>query len=378
MRPKAGAGGAGAWAAVVMAALALLPACGGTRPILKIGLSAPFTGWDEPVGYSVIHAVRLALRESYQRGGAGGYMLELVALDDRNDPAEAARQAREFAVDPDVLAAMGGLDNEAALTAAPAYQKEGLAFVTIAATAHRLTESGSAGVFRLAPRDQAVAQAAVTFARSTLQAGRVSIIQDPAEEGLGAALTLAAREGGLAVVHSGAVLRWQLEFGGLVSGLRAAQPDAILFAGRVSEAGPLVAELRKAGVTAPVVAGPAADDPRLGRLAGEGMTGVYAVGLAAPAAAGPFAQAYAAAAGYAPSARAAMAYDATTLLIAAVERAARSGRPTRAGVLAELARTKAHPGLAGPITFDATGQNTAALPVVVALHGTDYPGAPAR
>ena len=133
----------------------------GREPILKIGLSAPFTGWDEPVGYSVIHAVRLALRESYQRGGAGGYMLELVALDDRNDPAEAARQAREFAVDPDVLAAIGGLDNEAALAAAPAYQKEGLALVTIAATAHRLTESGYAGVFRLAPRDQAVAQAAV-------------------------------------------------------------------------------------------------------------------------------------------------------------------------------------------------------------------------
>lgn len=361
--------------AAVLMALALLPACSASRPILKVGLSAPFTGWDEQVGYSVIHAVRLALRESYQRGGAGGYMLELVALDDKNDPAEAAQQARELAIDPDVLAAMGGLDNEAALAAAPGYDKAGMAFVTIGATAHALTDGGSRTAFRLAPRDESIARAAADFARDRLQARRAALIEDPAEEGLAAAMAAAARANGMSIVHTGGVRRWQLDFAGLAAGVRAAQPDLVLFAGRVSEAGPLVAALRAAGVAAPFVGGAGVDDPRMGRLVGEAMEGVYAVGLAAPVTTGAFSQAYAAAAGYPAGARAALAHDAATLLIAAVERAARSGQPTRASVLAELVKTMDHLGLTGAISFDAQGQNTAARPAIYALRGLTYPGA---
>src|SRR5919108_607445 len=65
-----------------------------TRPVVKIGLVAPFEGRYREVGYEVIYAVRLAVREANAGGGVAGYSVELTALDDGGDSALAAHQAR--------------------------------------------------------------------------------------------------------------------------------------------------------------------------------------------------------------------------------------------------------------------------------------------
>jgi ABC-type branched-subunit amino acid transport system substrate-binding protein len=113
--------------------LLLSTACrfpGSVKPTIKIGLSAPFEGLYRDLGYEVLHAVRLAVRQRNQAGGvAGEYLVELVAHNDFNEPEEAALQAREMAVDPGVLAVLGGLSPEAARTAAPAYRRLGLVFL---------------------------------------------------------------------------------------------------------------------------------------------------------------------------------------------------------------------------------------------------------
>lgn len=369
----------GLWRAVLAAVIAVpllaLPACSASRPILKVGLAAPFTGWDESLGYSVLHAVRLALRESYQRGGAGGYMLELVALDDRNDPVEAAQQARELAIDPDVLAAITGWDDEVALAAAPEYQRLGLPVIVAAVAAPGSAGAGSPILFRMAPGDDAVARAAVTFLTRNLQARRVALVQDAAEAGLARAIQSAATQAGITVVPVGEVHRWQLDFGRLAADLASRHVDAVFFAGRVSEAGPLLAACRAAGLRAPFVAVPAADDPRLGQLAGDAVQNVFTLGLGQVAPGSPFVAAYSAAAGYPPSWRAGLAYDAAELLVAAVERAARDGRPTRASVRAALAQTKGYAGVSGRVSFGSDGANTDAAVAVYALTGRNYPGA---
>ncbi len=365
---------------VVLMAVPLLalPGCGGTRPILKVGLAAPFTGWDESLGYSVLHAVRLALRESNQRGGAGGYMLELVALDDRNDPMEAIQQARELAIDPDVLAAITGWDNEVA-AAAPEYRRLGLPVIMAGTSTPGITAAaGSLGIYWLSPDDEKVAQAAVSLLNRGLQARRVALVQDPAEAGLARAFEAAAVQSGTTVVPAGEVQRWQLDFARLAADLVARQPDAVFFAGRVSEAGPLLAACRSAGLRAPFVAAPGVDDPRLSQLAGAATENVFTMGLGQLASASPFASAYSSAAGYAPSWRAGLAYDAAALLVASVERAARDGRPTRASVRTALAQTKGYAGVAGHVTFDARGGNADAAVSVYVLSGRTYPGSLVR
>jgi hypothetical protein len=117
----------------VLIALLLLVGCafpGSTKPTVKLGLSAPFEGIERDLGYDVLHAVRLAVRQRNAVGGiADRYFVELVALNDFGEADEAVVQAHKMAVDPDVLGVLGGWTPESELAAIPEYQTLGLAFV---------------------------------------------------------------------------------------------------------------------------------------------------------------------------------------------------------------------------------------------------------
>jgi ABC-type branched-subunit amino acid transport system substrate-binding protein len=88
----------------------LSTACGPiavTRPVTKVGLVAPFEGTQRARGYEALYAAKLALREHNTSGGAAGWQVELVALDQDDQPDLALRQARALAVDPDVTYVIG-------------------------------------------------------------------------------------------------------------------------------------------------------------------------------------------------------------------------------------------------------------------------------
>jgi ABC-type branched-subunit amino acid transport system substrate-binding protein len=111
----------------------LLASCafpGAVRPTVKIGMVAPFEGRYRYVGYDVIYAVRLAVREAGVAGGVGGYSVELVAYDDAVDPVMAIQQARKLAVDPQVVAAVGHFRPETTVAAVDAYAEAGIPLVS--------------------------------------------------------------------------------------------------------------------------------------------------------------------------------------------------------------------------------------------------------
>lgn len=123
------------WAAVLLAVGllgSLLAGCafpGRVPTTVKLGLSAPFEGRYRDVGYEVLAAVRLAVRQRNDAGGLDGrYGVELVALNDFADADEAVVQARKMAVDPGVLAVIGGWSAASAGAAGPEYERLGLPF----------------------------------------------------------------------------------------------------------------------------------------------------------------------------------------------------------------------------------------------------------
>ena len=97
--------------------------------MIKIGLVAPFEGRYRSLGYEVLYAVKWAVRQRNQAGGVAGYMVELVALDDGDDPASSAFQARKFDVDADVMGVVGPFSEATVAAAAPVYHELGLAMV---------------------------------------------------------------------------------------------------------------------------------------------------------------------------------------------------------------------------------------------------------
>lgn len=110
----------------------LLAACtwpGTVKPTVKVGLSAPFEGLDRDLGYEVLHAVQLAVRERNAGGGVGGrYLIELVALNDFNEVDKAVEQARKMAIDPGILGVLGGWSQETQ-AAVSEYDRLGLTFL---------------------------------------------------------------------------------------------------------------------------------------------------------------------------------------------------------------------------------------------------------
>ena len=103
---------------------------GSTRPVIKIGLIAPFEGEQRPNGYQRLHGVKLALREVNLGGGVAGYKIELVALNDYADMEESTLQAQELVLDSDIRAVIGQWEPGLYEAAEPIYRAAQLAVVS--------------------------------------------------------------------------------------------------------------------------------------------------------------------------------------------------------------------------------------------------------
>ena len=102
-----------------------------SQPTVKIGLSAPFEGRYRDLGYEVLYAVRLAVSQRNEAGGMDGrYLVELVALNDFDEPDEAVVQAQKMDVDSGVLGVLGGWSAATAGAAVPEYERLGLALLS--------------------------------------------------------------------------------------------------------------------------------------------------------------------------------------------------------------------------------------------------------
>lgn len=126
------------------------------RPTVKIGLVAPFEGRYREIGYEVIHAVRLAVREANLANAEQDYSVELVSLDDGGDPIQARAQAKKLLADPQVVGVLGHWLDETTLAASPLYASSGIPL--LATSSAKQIPVSSSGVFRLYPTESLIIQ----------------------------------------------------------------------------------------------------------------------------------------------------------------------------------------------------------------------------
>jgi branched-chain amino acid transport system substrate-binding protein len=241
------------YAACLVACL-LLSSCafpGSVKPTVKIGLSAPFEGLYRDLGYEVLYATRLAVQEQNAAGGvAGRYLVELVSLNDFNEPAEAVLQAHEMAADPGVLGVLGGWSAETALQAAPEYGRLGLPF--------------------LAPEGDpsALGAEAARFAAQQLGARRAVILSsgNAGDEALADAFAVALAAQGGTVIREGS---------GQVP--PAGQADLFFIAADAPLAAEWIVQARAAGFDGPFGGSPGLGSPLLVEIGGEAVERVFYV-----------------------------------------------------------------------------------------------------
>jgi branched-chain amino acid transport system substrate-binding protein len=336
----------------------LLSACGfpGTvRPTVKIGLVAPFEGRYRYVGYDVIHAVRLALHEANAAGGVGGYYVELAAYDDAGDPVMAIEQARKLVVDPAVVAALGHFRAETTASGADIYTEAGLPLIALTGfeSAYAQEPKSRMGIFRLGPGSEALSAALLRSLPTDASADSSEITLVSEGGPLGRALRRASPR--IEQLHDVGQLQGQPQ-GQLLGQPQGIAPTVICDADPVT-AGEVVAALREADWEGDFVGGPALAASDFSAVGGEAAVGAHFVTpwpFPSDVPGGEdFAAAYRAISnGVDPGPLALPAYEATWLLLEALERAITvQDKPTRAGMGAAIPEVKRE-GLLGPIAFD--------------------------
>lgn len=112
--------------------LLLLGSCafpGSTKPVIKIGLIAPFEGEQRANGYQQLYGVKLALQEVNLKGGVAGYKFALIALNDFADETETILQAQELVLDSHIRGIIGHGDPHSFQTVAHIYMEAQLLVV---------------------------------------------------------------------------------------------------------------------------------------------------------------------------------------------------------------------------------------------------------
>jgi branched-chain amino acid transport system substrate-binding protein len=334
----------------------LLASCAGlgsTRPVVKIGLVAPFEGLHRHLGYDVLYAVKLAVRERNAAGGVSGHMVELVALDDSNDPARAPLQATKMIIDADIMGVIGHFSDETALAALGEYHRAGLALITPVA-ADTVTERGYPEVFRLYARNDRLGAGAARYVVEELGMSRLAILRG--DDDLADAFSRTAEQLGATIVLDADADLTQYAIRNTFHVSRFASVELVFFSGGAVEGGKLIARARRAGIEATFMGGSGLDSPQLAQIGGEAVRGTLYITAVPRLNGGDFVAGYQALAGRLPGSQAVMAYDAARVLLEALARAIEvQGRPARDAVVAELRAIQNYPGLIGSITFDDKG-----------------------
>jgi branched-chain amino acid transport system substrate-binding protein len=357
----------GLGAAVVCVLLAGCTLWGGsfaphsTRPVVKIGLIAPFEQRYRTLGYEVLTAVRWAIRERNDAGGLAGTAVELVALNDNDDPTESAFQAAKLALDADVVGAVGPFSPGTLASAAQSYSASGLPAIVLATCPP--AEQALDGVFCFGADADTLAQGIVDRLPAGAQVAFLRMDDGP----MAAALDAAAQR----------VLDVPLDAAAL-DALKARPPDACLYEGDVLGAAGALSQMKEAGIDMPLWGGPSLARTQLAQIAGEASAGAcYAMtkpAFADPLAGSAFADGYRSLSGGVPGPWAALAYEATALLLDALEREIQqSGRPTREGVQVQLQQVTAAD---GQTVFEGGRRRSAEVLVYCYSAGEPYPGHP--
>ncbi|GAB6171169.1 ABC transporter substrate-binding protein [Paradesulfitobacterium aromaticivorans] len=323
---------------------------------IKIGVAIPLTGAIAETGGTIKKAVELAAEQVNKAGGINGKQVELVQLDDKADPKEAAIVANKFASDSSIIGVVGHYTSSTTLAGAPIYNKSGLSHIAIGSTSPAVTNAGPF-TYRDITTD---AYDGEIVAKWTVDEGakKIAILYENDDYGKGLADVYNKKVtslGSQIVFQEPYNLGETKDFSAILTKMKAAGPDTIFIAGQYNEAAMIVKQGKRLGISLPVFGSNGLYSDALIKLGGQDVEGLRAVGAFHASAEYPeakaFIDAYKAKWGQEPDTWAAYAYDALNILFEAVK----NGGEDRKKVNDYLTTLQGFKGATGTTSFDANG-----------------------
>jgi branched-chain amino acid transport system substrate-binding protein len=324
---------------------------------VKIGHAAPLTGGIAHLGKDNENGVRLAIDEANAKGltiGGQKVTFEMMSEDDEGKENKGPIVAQKF-VDAKVAGVVGHLNSGVTIPASAVYNTAGIPMISGSATNPKLTEQGFAVTFRTVGRDDQQGPAIASYLASEFKPKTAAVIDDATSygEGLANEVEKALKAAGVTVLPREKGNNTQTDWKAILTKLRGKKPDAIFYGGMDSGAGPLMKQGRELGLKAVFAFGDGACTEKMKELAGDASEGLICsqAGIPVAAASKEFLDAFKAKFSSDPQIYAPFTYDATNLLISAMQKAD-SVDPAK--YLPELAKISMV-GASGKIEFDAKG-----------------------
>ena len=191
-------------------------------------------------GTEAKQVVELLANNTNDRGGILGRKLEILSEDDRGNPQEAEAAAKRL-VQQGVTAVVGSFTSAATESVQQILKDSKIIQITYGATAVPLTEKGLSYFFRICPRDDNQARAAVRVMQK-MKMKRIGIVHDGTLYGKGLAenIKTVLEDVKLSVVIYDALTPGKQDYSDILTKAKETNPDFIFFSGYYPEAAQLL------------------------------------------------------------------------------------------------------------------------------------------
>ena len=337
----------------------LLSACGGAKPAttVKVAILAPLSGPVPTFGVSTRDGAMMAIDEWNAKGGVLGLQIEAIVEDSQCTPDPAVAAANKVVDTDKVHYIVGEVCSKASIPISEIAEAKGVVQISPTSTNANVTLNADGStkkyVFRACFIDPF--QGAVAAAFAVKQGYKTAFVMyDQGNDyvrGLAEAFEGAFTASGGSLVGKESYTATDTDFSAILAKVADAKPDLVYLPDYYNIVNLVMAQAKEKGITMPFMGGDGWDSADLNKAAATGgfYTNHYSEQDTRPIVAA-FVSGYGAKYGGAvPDALAALAYDATNLLLAAIEKAGADDATKVAAAMEALS----YDAVSGTITFDA-------------------------
>ena len=249
---------------------------------VRVGILVPLTGAGSRYGQEQRVAVDMFLEKYSDLGGAAGKLVPII-YDTRWSGTEAISLTRKLIDSDQVAVIVGPMSSGESEVAFPVANRMQTPIITPTAAKPGIAAANRPWAFRNSNTSDKLDRAllAAWLAKQPKPIKSVVIFVDT-KDGVsnsdGAAVFPAAlKKLGITVLDTISFQTGDIDFSAQVTKAKALQPDGIVLTGLYSESAHVVREMRRQGMTQPIVAEIAVMDPRFNELAGADANGIMGV-----------------------------------------------------------------------------------------------------
>src|SRR5271169_2114265 len=259
-----------------VALLAALAFSGAASAQIKMGVAGPITGPNAAFGAQLVNGTQQAVDDINKAGGILGQQITLEQGDDVSDPKQGVSVANKFVGDG-VKFVVGHFNSGVTIPASEVYSDNGVLFITPSATNPKVTERGLWNAFRTCGRDDQQGKLWADLALGKLKDKKIAIVHDktPYGQGLADAAKGFMNAGGKKEVLYEGVNVGEKDYSAIVSKIKAAGADYLMWGGLHTEGGLIVRQMRDQGMKTIMISGDGITDNEFASIGGPGVEGTF-------------------------------------------------------------------------------------------------------